>query len=145
MQGDDRVRYCGQCQLNVYNLSDMTRSEAERLINETEGRLCVSYFQRADGTILTRDCPVGLRLARRAVARLTGLAAVACLGLLQLVSAAARTVGLREPIVLRQIEPFSWLQPKAPPPTPMIAGEIAIPPPQVLGRVRVPERKVGTP
>ena len=51
MTGDDRVRACGDCQKNVYNLSDLTRDEAEALIREKEGRLCVRYFQRADGTI----------------------------------------------------------------------------------------------
>lgn len=68
MQGDDRVRHCDQCRLNVYNLSAMSKDEAERLISEREGRLCISYFQRPDGTILTRDCPKGLRgLAQRAL------------------------------------------------------------------------------
>jgi hypothetical protein len=59
MQGDDRKRYCGECKLNVYNLSGMTRYDAEHLLRLSEGRLCVRYFQRADGTVLTRDCPVG--------------------------------------------------------------------------------------
>jgi len=46
----------------VFNLSAMTRGEAERLVqNKGEGRLCVRFFRRADGTLLTEDCPVGLR------------------------------------------------------------------------------------
>jgi hypothetical protein len=65
MMGDERARFCGQCQLNVYNLSALTRAEAELLIGRTEGRLCVRYYRRADGSILTRDCPVGLRAIRR--------------------------------------------------------------------------------
>src|SRR5689334_15547988 len=65
MRGDDRVRFCGQCQLHVYNLSDMSRREAETLINTHEGRLCGRFFRRADGTVLTRDCPVGVRAVRR--------------------------------------------------------------------------------
>ena len=28
MRGDDRVRHCGDCRMNVYNLSEMTRAEA---------------------------------------------------------------------------------------------------------------------
>lgn len=59
MIGNDRVRFCGQCGLNVYNLSGMSRAEAERLIIEREGRLCVRFYTRADGTVLTSDCPVG--------------------------------------------------------------------------------------
>ena len=59
MYGDDRKRFCGDCKLNVYNLSGMTREEAEALIMNAEGRLCVRFYRRADGTILTNDCPVG--------------------------------------------------------------------------------------
>lgn len=32
MTGDNRVRHCAECNLNVYNISEMTRSEAEDLI-----------------------------------------------------------------------------------------------------------------
>ena len=65
MEGDDRSRFCGQCQLNVYNLAGMTRSEAEDLLQNAEGRVCIRMFRRADGTILTKDCPVGLRMLHR--------------------------------------------------------------------------------
>jgi hypothetical protein len=68
MEGDDRVRYCGNCKLNVYNLSDMDREDAARLVSEKEGRLCVTFYQRRDGSVLTRDCPVGLRAARKKMA-----------------------------------------------------------------------------
>lgn len=69
MYGDERTRFCGECRLNVYNISGMTRVEAERLIASSEGRLCVRFYRRADGTVLTRDCPVGLAAVRRRVAR----------------------------------------------------------------------------
>ena len=65
MSGSDRVRACGACNKNVYNLSDMTRDEAESLIIENEGKLCVRYFQRSDGMILLKDCLVGIRRRRR--------------------------------------------------------------------------------
>lgn len=82
MQGDDRARFCGTCQKNVYNLSDMTRTQAQALVAEKEGNLCVQFYRRADGTVLTDDCPVPLRPARngarwvwRAIG--AGLAAIA--------------------------------------------------------------------
>jgi hypothetical protein len=71
MTGTEQVRFCAQCQLNVYNLSGMTRTEAERLIAQAEGRLCVRYFRRADGTIITRNCPVGLRTLKRRLSKMT--------------------------------------------------------------------------
>lgn len=74
MTGDDKVRHCAQCRLNVYNLSGMSREEAESLIQAKEGKLCVRFFQRADGTVLTRDCPVGFARVQR---RLAAIAAVA--------------------------------------------------------------------
>jgi hypothetical protein len=74
MLGDERVRFCGQCSLNVYNLSGMTKREAETLLAKTEGRLCVRYYRRADGTILTRNCPVGLRALKRRVNQIASAA-----------------------------------------------------------------------
>jgi hypothetical protein len=68
MQGDDRTRYCKHCKLNVFNLSDMTDREAEALVREANGRLCVRYYQRADGTVMTRNCPVGLAAVRKKLA-----------------------------------------------------------------------------
>jgi hypothetical protein len=68
MAGDDRVRFCGTCAKNVYNLSAMTREEAERLLVQTEGRVCARLYRRTDGTVLTTDCPVGEE--RKAVRRL---------------------------------------------------------------------------
>lgn len=59
MIGDNRKRFCGDCKLNVYNLSGMTRTEAENLILTAEGRLCVKFYKRADGSMITQDCPVG--------------------------------------------------------------------------------------
>ena len=65
MYGDDRKRFCGDCKLNVYNLSGLTRAEAESLIMNAEGRLCVRFYRRVDGTILTSDCPVGWAKVKR--------------------------------------------------------------------------------
>jgi hypothetical protein len=79
MFGSDRVRFCGQCSLNVYNLSAMTRDEAESLIARTEGRLCVRFYRRVDGSILTQDCPVGLAAVRARISYWTKAAAAAVL------------------------------------------------------------------
>jgi hypothetical protein len=75
MAGDERVRACEKCNQNVYNLSSLTRAEAESLIAERNGRMCVRYFQRADGTILLADCTVGKRNKRYRRAIAVGVAA----------------------------------------------------------------------
>ncbi len=61
MRGDGRVRFCDRCELNVYNLSEMTEAEVEALVHGTTGRLCARFYRRRDGTVLTRDCPVKVR------------------------------------------------------------------------------------
>ena len=85
MTGDDRVRHCGQCKLNVYNLSEMTGQQATELVTQTEGRICVRFFRRGDGTVITKDCPVGIaalkRRARLAYARVAALLGIVCSGL----------------------------------------------------------------
>lgn len=65
MIGDERKRFCGACRLDVYNLSGMSRREAENLIVQTEERLCVRFYKRADGSVLTKDCPIGWQKLRR--------------------------------------------------------------------------------
>lgn len=79
MFGTDRVRFCGQCSLNVYNLSSMTKTEAESLIARTEGRLCVRFYRRKDGSILSRNCPVGIRVIKRRLSILWRAASAAVL------------------------------------------------------------------
>src|SRR5262249_21267818 len=73
MIGDDRVRFCDLCQLRVHNIASRTRPEALVLIRKAEGsRICARLYRRTDGTIITKDCPVGLRAIRRRVATVAG-------------------------------------------------------------------------
>ena len=118
MTGNEQVRFCELCKLNVYNLSGMTREKAESLVREREGKLCVRFYRRADGTMLTQDCPIRFRNIRRRLAFLAcGL--IAFLGAVVSVSALSRRdESGRRPI--RDIEPFAtvleWLDPTPPPP-----------------------------
>jgi len=81
MTGDDRARFCAQCQKHVYNLSEMTAEDASDLIREKEGKLCVRFYQRADGKVLTADCPVGAAAVWRKAKRLAAAAvALLCSG-----------------------------------------------------------------
>jgi len=79
MVGDDSIRFCIHCRLNVYNLSELSKPEAEALLASTEGRLCARLYRRSDGTVITKDCPVGLQALRRRMAR-TATAAFALIG-----------------------------------------------------------------
>ena len=80
MTGDNQVRFCGQCSLHVYNISEMSASEAAAFIRgRNETLKCVRFFRRSDGTILTQNCPRGLRVARDKCLRLWQKSAAAAL------------------------------------------------------------------
>ncbi|GHH03757.1 hypothetical protein GCM10012319_72720 [Comamonas sp. KCTC 72670] len=55
MKGDARVRHCEACKLSVHNLSEMTTSEVEALL-QPGGRVCARLYRRWDGTVVTGDC-----------------------------------------------------------------------------------------
>ena len=59
MTGDERARFCQACHKNVYDVSQMTRAQVQQLIREKEGDVCLRLHRRADGTVITSDCPVG--------------------------------------------------------------------------------------
>ncbi len=97
MIGDERVRFCEACEKNVYNLSALTSAQAEALLREKEGNLCVRLFRRKDGTVLTTDCSVGVkkRRVRNAIA-----GAIAAAG-----AAAGAATALRAPPLADTAEP----------------------------------------
>ncbi|MBX9736240.1 MAG: hypothetical protein K2X32_04880, partial [Phycisphaerales bacterium] len=141
---------------HVYNLSAMKAVDAEALLAKASAsgeRLCGAFYRRADGTILTSDCPVGVSLARRA-ARRVGAIAIAALSMIFATGAwATRRQHIRdnpepvqtkgqiafspgtETIDLTAFEPMRtvarWLTPKRAPVRPvpgrMIMGDVGIP------------------
>ncbi len=124
MYGNERKRFCGDCKLNVYNLSGMSRTEAEDLLRAGEGRLCVRFYRRADGTILTDDCPVGwAKVKHRA-----RLAATAVFSLIVTLFTGVLFVSLfsrQKNLVTRFPIPFATPTPKYEP----LMGMIAMPTP----------------
>jgi len=79
LAGNDRIRYCGRCRLNVYNLADMEPEDVEALVRRTEGRLCGRLYLRGDRTASFRDCPS--RARRIFLRRMVTVAAVLVLAL----------------------------------------------------------------
>ncbi|MBZ0116469.1 MAG: hypothetical protein K8H88_05735 [Sandaracinaceae bacterium] len=92
MVGDDRIRSCAICDKHVYNLSGMTAREALSIL-QTSDKPCVRLYKRADGSVITSDCEVGIRKRRRRLA----IAATAS-------AAIAATAGLA-PSALASLEP----------------------------------------
>ena len=150
MNGDERVRFCGKCEKNVYNLSAMTRADAEALVREKEGRLCVRFYRRQDGTVLSADCPVGVqkkRLRQRMWASLSGAAASLML-LLGLTSGRARADltlrnGKRPANHHAQVMGGPAPSPApvvvAPAPTMMMGEPVAVPQHPLMGKPTLPK------
>lgn len=122
MAGDERKRFCGDCELHVYNLSGMTKYDAENLLRNSEGRLCVRYFQRSDGTILTENCPVGWAKAKQKV---TAFAVAASVFIVSLFSGLLfLSVFGRKTSIVKIVIPFATPTPKY-----EVMGAIAMPSP----------------
>jgi len=58
MTGDGPRRHCDACQRSVHNLSEMTKPEADALLESRTGRLCVRYTINPDGTVRFRPEPI---------------------------------------------------------------------------------------
>lgn len=65
MDGNERERLCKQCDKKVYNISNLSRSEANSFLLSKAGKeTCYSFYLRADGTIKTDNCPAIFRPIR---------------------------------------------------------------------------------
>ena len=150
MAGDARVRHCGQCRQNVYNIASMTRPEALRLMESSGGRVCVRIFRRPDGTVLTADCHERLRQARqRGVLVFLGVLLLVVWA--QVSAQIAGLVGLRRALSIGGGVRGEVALAGAPVPTPVPAGEPIVTP--VLGEPiaggiappKRPDHKMGKP
>ena len=81
MVGNDQVRFCEHCSLQVHNLSLMTRNQAQRLVARSNGRLCVRYHQDSAGKPLTSPVRQKLHRINRRVSRIAAGAFTATLSI----------------------------------------------------------------
>ncbi len=142
MKGDEKKRFCDQCKLHVHNFSAMTEAEITGLIQNGKGRICGRFFRRADGTMLTKDCPVGLAALRRKVARVLARAAAAVLSAVGIFtflrSGSSREAGAVTSVT--EVEPIKsvceWISPASGKATLMMGDIIIAPPAQGKGSGR---------
>ena len=135
ISGAPNRRSCDECGLHVHNFSAMAPGEIAAVLEAAKGsRVCGAGYLRSDGTLIVRDCPVGLRAARlrlvRGVSRAAALLAFAASGAV-LWAAGRKDVWSQER--LRSLEPFATISAKldpAPPPSRFMApGEVCVLPP----------------
>ncbi len=142
MQGNERVRFCGQCSLNVYNLSAMSQREAEMLLMRSEGRLCVRFYRRGDGTILTNNCPVGLRALQRRVRKVAGAVCASVISFLTGVGVFAGAEKLNDWPGGSESQVVGAFSVEAG--EPVIMGDVTRPV-AVVGETFIPQREEGSP
>lgn len=87
MVGNDVVRFCHHCNLNVHDLTLMTQREALALVRSSNGRLCLRFIRRPDGTIQTAPPHQKLHVLKRRASRLAASAFGATLSLCSTVPA----------------------------------------------------------
>jgi len=134
MVGDDKRRYCEHCGLHVHDLSAMSRDEALAVLEQASnaGRVCARFYRRADGRVLTRDCPVGLGAARARLVRACGRIA-AVLGVVLTGAWVFGRADDRSEARFSVMQPFAtlreWLRPLPPPPRQtLMLGAVCLPP-----------------
>ena len=59
-------------------LRRLSRLQCDLLFNLVEGRLCARFYRRKDGTVMTRNCPIGMKVLAP-LARITSFALAAAL------------------------------------------------------------------
>ena len=69
MRGSETTRFCSHCDLNVNNLSAMTRKQALKIVRESGGAICVRYVKNPE-----TNAPV-FRDTLYQISRRTGIAA----------------------------------------------------------------------
>jgi hypothetical protein len=87
MIGNDQVRFCEHCSLDVHNLSLLTRNQAQQLVTRSKGRLCIRYHHDSTGRQIT--LPVAQKL-HRIGRRVSRIAAGAFTATLSVTSAVAQ-------------------------------------------------------
>ena len=83
MEGNERVRYCSECNRQVHNLSAITKREAEELLTNADGKLCGRFDRDDRGNMITADrsgqhssCVRLPRFARTAIAAFLGVGVI---------------------------------------------------------------------
>jgi hypothetical protein len=57
MHGNDQVRFCDHCATRVHDLSEMTAEAAMKLVEKSQGELCVRFIENPDGSPMMKDAP----------------------------------------------------------------------------------------
>ncbi|MBV9864670.1 MAG: hypothetical protein JO316_04925 [Abitibacteriaceae bacterium] len=146
MAGNEQVRFCQLCAKNVYNLSEMSRAEAENVLRSQPTTPCVRFYQQEDGSVITSGCPAPFKLVQRPFKWMSGVAAAmvgACLatvgGRLGIASARASEVTPTRVAGAHKAGPtHKPNKPQCPPPRQLMGKPAVRPPVALMGEPTVP-------
>jgi hypothetical protein len=142
MIGDDRARFCTHCQKDVFNLSAMPREEAESFMHARTAEVCVRLYKRTDGTVLTSDCPVGVKRKRRFKAIVAVSGGLLAAGALLMMSVRSQRQTVMGEMTASPVMGGTGMAPELPPPPP--APVVDATPQHTMGAVG-PQRPVTPP
>src|SRR5215468_5403492 len=81
MSGDEKRRFCVECDKFVYDFSQMTRQQVEAIVSIHQGRMCARITRRPDGSLLTLETPQAHPLVARLASPVVNATLAAILGL----------------------------------------------------------------
>ena len=55
MTGNDEIRHCATCQHKVYNISEMPKRRALKVLNQPENTVCISYYRDDRNRVVTQN------------------------------------------------------------------------------------------
>ena len=82
LAGDERKRFCSECNLHVHNSAALTRTEAQDMVERATERVCMRIVRDAEGAPVYADSPRPSRGPIRALPRAAGWILAAGAGLL---------------------------------------------------------------
>jgi hypothetical protein len=126
MTGDHLVRHCTRCDREVFNMSALTIVEATGLLARHGASMCARFYERSDGTVMTRDCPVAAPTMRNpiAIAAAVGISAALAIAAFADDAPTRRPPGAapHAPVAPTEAYPLLFL----PPPAPLRMGAISV-------------------
>lgn len=54
MPGNEEIRHCDKCQHQIYNLSEMPKRRALKVLNQPNETVCVTYLQDEHNQVITQ-------------------------------------------------------------------------------------------
>ncbi len=81
MSGDEKKRFCSECNKFVYDFSQMTRRQVEAMVSIHQGRMCARITRRPDGSLLTLGTPPAHPIVARRASPVVNATLAAILGL----------------------------------------------------------------